>query len=62
MAAAFSAIMTVGALVLPALFVGMIRDFLIALLLAAIFSAMAAPLQAKVLSAVRGRAGIAGYQ
>ena len=46
-------------LAITALFIGMIWDFLIALLLAAIFSAMAAPLQAKVLPIVGGRSGVA---
>ncbi|AQQ66808.1 hypothetical protein Mag101_03500 [Microbulbifer agarilyticus] len=46
-------------LAISALFVGMVRDFLVALLLAAIFSAMAAPLQEKVSAAVGGRQGIA---
>ena len=46
-------------LAISALFVGLIWDFLMALFLAAIFSAMASPLRKKVLSLVGGRAGIA---
>ncbi|MDA9981872.1 AI-2E family transporter [Gammaproteobacteria bacterium] len=46
-------------LVISALFIGMIRDFLMALLLAAIFSAMTNPLYRKVLDKVGGRSGVA---
>lgn len=46
-------------LLISALFIGMIRDFLVALLLAAIFSAMANPLYRKVLDKVGGKSGIA---
>ncbi len=44
---------------ISALFIGMIWNFLIALFLAAIFSAMASPLYEKVLSILGGRKGIA---
>ena len=46
-------------LAISALFVGLIWDFLIALFLAAIFSAMASPLHKKALSLVGGRNGLA---
>ncbi len=44
---------------ISALFIGMIWNFLIALFLAAIFSAMASPFYKKVLSVLGGRKGIA---
>ena len=44
---------------ISAVFVGMIWNFLTALFLAAIFSAMAAPLHRRVLAKVGGRSGIA---
>ena len=44
---------------ITALFIGMIWDFLIALFLAAIFSAMSAPLYGRMLSLVKGRQGFA---
>ena len=50
---------SITTLAVTALFVGMIRDFLIALLLAAIFSAMAAPLHVKVSKLVGERTGLA---
>jgi predicted PurR-regulated permease PerM len=46
-------------LAISALFIGMIRDFLMALFLAAVFSAMASPLHKKILSLVGGRTGFA---
>ena len=46
-------------LAITALFVGMIWDFLIALFLAAVFSAMATPLHQKILSMTGGRTGFA---
>jgi predicted PurR-regulated permease PerM len=46
-------------LAISALFIGMIRDFLMALLLAAIFSSMANPLYRKILDKVGDRNGIA---
>ena len=46
-------------LAISALFVGLIWNFLMALFLAAIFSAMATPLHRKVLSLVGGRTGFA---
>ena len=46
-------------LAITALFVGMIWNFLIALFLAAVFSAMATPLHQKILSMMRGRTGLA---
>jgi len=46
-------------LAISALFVGLIWDFLMALFLAAVFSAMASPLHKKVLSLVGGRRGVA---
>lgn len=46
-------------LAISALFIGMIWDFLIALLLAAVFSAMANPFYRKVLDKVGSRTGIA---
>ena len=46
-------------LIISALFIGMVWDFLIALFLAAVFSAMASPLHRRVLSLTRRRRGIA---
>ena len=46
-------------LAVTALFVGMIWNFLIALFLAAVFSAMATPLHQKILSMLGGRNGLA---
>lgn len=49
----------IATLLISALFVGMIWDFLIALLLAAVFSAMAQPLYTWVLDKVGGKTGVA---
>lgn len=46
-------------LIISALFIGMVWDFLVALFLAAVFSAMASPLHRRVLSLTRRRRGIA---
>lgn len=49
----------IATLAISAVFLGMIWGFLIALFLAAVFSAMASPFHRKVLSMVKGREGVA---
>lgn len=49
----------IATLAITALFIGMIWDFLIALFLAAVFSAMATPLHKRILSLLGGREGLA---